>query len=120
MPEKIIIDTNFLITPFKFKCDIFSELKKLMDQPYTLNILDKTIDELKGKEHEKLALNLIKAKNINIIKTEKNKNVDNLLLDLAGKEKFIVCTSDRELRKKLESKGIKTINLRQKKYLRFD
>ncbi|MDD5254266.1 MAG: hypothetical protein PHG05_04175 [Candidatus Nanoarchaeia archaeon] len=120
MPEKIIIDTNFLITPLKYKCDIFSEIPKLIDRKYTLNVLDKTLDELKNKKGEKLALDLIKAKKINIIKTEKNKNVDNLLLDLADKEKFIVCTSDRLLKQKLKEKDIKTITLRQKRYLRFD
>ncbi|MDD5331936.1 MAG: hypothetical protein PHE43_03925 [Candidatus Nanoarchaeia archaeon] len=120
MPEKIILDTNFLITPLKIKCDIFSGLDNLIDKKYKLYILDKSIEELKGKKEEKLALAIIKAKDINIIKTERNKNVDDLLLDLADNEKFIVCTLDKELRRKLKSKDIKIITMRQKKYLRFN
>jgi len=113
---KIILDTNFLLA----KIDIFSELQRIVDEPYELHILDKTLDELEDKKGEKLAKELINKKKINIIKTEKHKNVDNLLLDLADKEKFIVCTQDRELKRKLKQKKIKIITIRQKTHLVFD
>ena len=123
--KKIILDTNFLLIPANFRVDIFSEIEKLADFHYGLFILDKTIEELKkiiveqGGKHKfaaKLALELIKAKKINIINTGEG-TVDNLLLE---QKDAIIATSDKELIKKLKTKHIKIIRLRQKKYLKME
>ncbi len=114
--QKIILDTNFLLSKF----DFFSELERICDFKYQIFILDKTIEELKNKKLEKLAKDIIKKKEIKVIKTEKNKSTDNLLLDLAEKEKFIVATQDKELKQKLKQKDIKIITIRQKTHLKFD
>lgn len=113
---QIILDTDFLLTSLKFKIDIESEISRILDEKFTLNIIDKTIDELKGKKLEKLVLSFIEARKINIIKTDKLKNVDNLILDLATKN-TAVATQDKDLKRKLKDKKIKTITIRQKKYL---
>jgi len=113
---KIILDTNFLLSNF----NLFLELQRIVDEPYELYILDKTIDELKNKKGESLAKNLIEKKDVRIIKTEKNKNVDNLLLDLADKEDFVVCTQDKDLKTQLKQKNIKIITIRQKTHLVFE
>lgn len=114
MHEKIVFDTDFLLTAVRFKIDIFSELKKVCDFKYETYIVDKTLDELKEKKLNKVALGLLEKSKIKIIKTEKNKNVDNLLL---GLKEGIVCTQDKALKKELKKQGRKIITIRQKKYL---
>ncbi|MBW2974400.1 twitching motility protein PilT [Candidatus Woesearchaeota archaeon] len=122
--KKIILDTNFLLIPIQFRLDIFSEIDRLCLFRYKLYIVDKTIDELKGimekqkgkhKEAAKIALQLIKKKNIGIIKTKEGM-VDDLILDLLQKGS-ILATEDRLLREKALKKGIRVIMLRSGKYL---
>jgi len=122
--KKIILDTNFLLIPIQFKVDIFTEIDKICLFKYKLFIVDKTVDELKkiiegqkGKHKfaAKIALQLIKKKNISVIKTKEGK-VDDLILELLNKD-CILATQDNLLRKKAVKKGIKTIALRSKKYL---
>jgi len=119
--KKIILDTNFLLIPYQFKVDIFEEIERTADFNYSLNVLDKTIDELnkiideqkgKHKEAAKLALSLIKNKNIKKIKTKEGL-VDDLLLE----QDAIVATQDKELINRLKQAKKKVIQLRQKKYL---
>ncbi len=116
MMYKIILDTSFILTALKFRIDIFSELERICDFPYELFIIDKTINELKDKQNSKLALDLINKKDIEVIKTKKDKNVDYLILDLVDKD-YIVATQDIGLKNQLKDKGIKIITIRQKRHL---
>jgi len=132
---KIIFDTNFLLIPGSLKVDIFSEINRIMDEPYELFIVSKTFDELqniienqrgKYKEYAKIALQLIKTKNIKVIDVKQKSLymksdfeehiVDDILLQISD-EKTIIATQDKELKKKLSLKGIKTIILRNKKHV---
>jgi len=110
--KKIILDTNFILTCLKYRVDILEEIKRIIDFPYQVYIIDKTLDELEGKKLEKLAKTFIKK--ISIIKTEKDKSVDRLLLD---QKDSIVATQDKLLKEKLKKAEIPIIILRQKKYL---
>jgi len=122
--KRIIIDTNFLLIPAQFNIYIFDEIDKLCDFTYKLYIIDKTIDEINNiietakkasdKNAAKLALKLIKAKDINIIYTAKDKSVDDLILETL-KEGDIVATQDKPLKTRIKNKKIV---LRQKKYLK--
>lgn len=114
--EKIILDTDFLLIGLKNRVDIFGELKRICDFNYEVFVLDKTIDELKGKKMEKLALDFIEAK-LKIYNTPRNKKVDDLLLDM---DNIIVCTQDKELKEKLKKRKTRIITIRQKKYLNWD
>ena len=125
--KKIILDTNFLLIPFQFNVDIFAEIDRICVFKYKVYVLDKTIDELnkitkdkkqsgKNKLAAKLALQLLKAKNVNIIKTTKDLLVDDLLVEIADKN-TIIATQDIELKRKLKKKRIKLIILRAKKRL---
>ena len=107
---KTILDTDFLINVIKYKIDI-SEIKN----PY---IIDKTLDELKkvNNLNARAALKLIELKKFKIIKTKKDKIVDDLILEKATKEDR-VATQDKKLKKKLKEKQIKVITVRQKKYI---
>jgi rRNA-processing protein FCF1 len=119
--------------PGSFRVDIFSEIERVMDEPYQICLLDRTVDELnkifneqtgKHKAAAKLALSLIKhkkprilrAKSLNMAADSKNTIVDDSLLSISG-EDTIVATQDSELKKKLKSKGAKIIILRGKKHL---
>ena len=123
---KIILDTNFLLIPAQFKVDIFTEINRIMEQKYEICIVDKTLDELediiqkqkgKNKAAALLAKKLVKNKNICILKTDKLKNVDQILLEKANKSTFFAGTQDMMLKRRLKNKGIKIITLRQKKHL---
>lgn len=110
----IVLDTDFLLSSIEFKVDIFTELERICNFPYQLAILDKTMDELKDKKNSKLALSLIKSKNLNIITTKKDKIVDDLLLE---QNNIIVATQDKALKEKLKKRKLPIITIRQKKYL---
>ena len=123
---KILLDTNFLLIPAQFKVDIFSEIERIADFPYELCILEQTIDELnkiikeqKGKNREaaKLALQLVKQKGLNTIRNSQKGNVDDIILDIVDSS-YVVATQDKELKRLLKKKKIKTIILRAKKYLK--
>ncbi len=126
--KKIIIDTNFLMIPYKFRVDIFLEFRRICNFNYNLFAYDKSIDELNSiiekqsgnnKRAAKFALKLIEIKKIGIIKSE-NKDagayVDSLMLGNFG-ENTVIATQDMELKRRLLEKGISVIILRQKKYL---
>lgn len=124
MDHKILLDTNFLLIPFQHKVDIFAELDRILNQEYSLFILDRCVEELeklkagKGKEAEyaKMALSLIKMKDIKIIKTEERKHTDKLIADQEG---YIIATRDMNLIRELRKKPFKVITLRQKSHLVF-
>lgn len=123
MEAKILLDTNFLLIPGEFGVDIFSELERLMDRKYKVYVLDRTIDELnniiivqkgKNKQAASLALQLIEAKNINILPAAQG--VDNSIVGIADSS-YIVGTQDKHLRNRLKQKGIALLTLRSKKHL---
>jgi len=125
--KHIILDTNFLLIPFQFKVDIFSEIERIMTEPYKLCIVDSTIDELnkltktqsgKDKRAALMALKMIKKKAIKHLKTEKNLNTDKLIVELAKSPDFMVATQDQALKRILKANNIKIIILRQKKFLK--
>nr|MCK4929559.1 nucleotide-binding protein [Nanoarchaeota archaeon] len=123
--KKVILDTNFLLIPGQFKVDIFTEIEKLMSEPFVLCIVDKALAELNkltvaGKEKDrfaaKLALVLIRQKNLKTLRSFSKKSVDDIIVKKADNNTFIA-TQDKALRKRLKLKQAKIIGLRQKKYL---
>jgi len=119
--KKVLLDSNFLISCFKFKVDL-SQIEDLLAEPFQLFTLNSIINELKtlagskskDSKYAKLALKFLNSKKIKILKT--NKLADEAILELADKN-TLVATNDLSLRKKLKVKGIKTIYLRGKKRL---
>jgi rRNA-processing protein FCF1 len=119
--EKIILDTNFLLIPAQFRVDIFREIERICDFPYQIQILDKTIDELnniilkqkgKHKSAAKLALSIVKAKDLKMKTINSSKPVDEILVELSNKG-YIIATSDKEVKQRAR----RYITLKQKKYL---
>ena len=112
--KTIVLDTDIVLEAAKNRIDIKVELDRIIDYNYEICVLDKTLEELKGKKFEKLALGLIQG--FRVIKTSMDKPVDELLLELND---VIIATQDRELKEKLKNRNIAVITIRQKKFLRF-
>lgn len=123
--KTIILDTNFLVDCLVWKVDFFTEIQRVCDFPYKLAVIDKTVDELdtiikEGKSDSKigakLAKQIIAKKRIDVIETDKQGHVDAIILKLADKN-AVVATQDQAFKRKLKTKGIPVIIIRQKKYL---
>ena len=125
--KKILLDTNFLLIPYQFKVDIFSEIRRISDFKYRLCIVDKTIDELKkiiekqkGKHMRAaiLGLAMLDMKKAQVIKS-KEKNADEAIekIALKARKTYIVATQDAELKRKLKKKGVSLIVLKGKAHL---
>ncbi len=120
--KKILLDTNFLLIPAQFNVDIFAEIDRIIHEKYELYTLDKVVQELnsitkdpkqslKDKNAAKLALQLIKAKDVKILETISKKPVDDIIVNLKG---YIIATQDMALKRRI--KGEKIV-LRQKNRL---
>jgi len=109
---KILIDTNFFFLPFYEKFDIIEELKKFLIEKgieyegfYTLkkNIWEienklKTAKSESKKKLFKLVLNYINSRGIIVLDSPINEKTDRLIVGVAVKDKWIVCTLDKQLR----------------------
>ena len=107
MGAKIIIDTNALMAIIEFKMDILNELERVCDFPYTVFILQGTIDELekiireqrgKFKQAARLVLSILGSQHISVI--QKKGNVDDLLAEYS-QGGALVLTQDIELKRRL-------------------
>src|SRR3989344_4022932 len=111
--KRIVLDTDFILEALKNRIDVKVELARIMDYNYEICVLDRTLDELKGKKGEKLARTFIDG--LKVIVTTRDNIVDELLLAL---EDVIVATQDKKLKEKLKNRDIAEITIRQKKFLR--
>ena len=116
MTRKVIIDTNGLMIPGLFGLDIFSELERLgFDTCFvpraSVMELEKIYATGRGKDKAAARIALALLERCTII--EKNGFVDDIIMDLADKNTAVL-TNDIELKKRLCSKGITTVYLREK------
>ncbi|MEW6011349.1 MAG: PIN domain-containing protein [Euryarchaeota archaeon] len=109
--------------PFQFKVDIIEELEKILPS-YQLTVPSFVIRELEGikktaKGKDKLAasiaLKMVSSPQIKITEysLKRGEKVDDALLRISK----VLCTNDRELKKRARSKGITVVYLRQKRYM---
>lgn len=128
--RRILLDANFLMLPSQFGVDIFTELERICMFLYELCVVQPVVEELKGisvvggkdGHNATIALELIKRKNLKIVDNsspegEKIKNADEFMLDIVRRDRDLVATQDRELRRALKEKGIATIVLRKRRVL---
>lgn len=130
--KKVLIDTNFFLVAYLQKIDIFTEIERLLLGDYEIFVSQGIINELekvektakKGREKTaaKIALKLIKEKNIKVV--ENSDGVDEFIFNFFKenselKEK-ILCTNDKKLRRKIKKKfGAQIIGIKQKGKLDF-
>ncbi len=114
----IYLDTDFLVNSIKYHVDVSAEIKENFPKE-KLVVFDKTIDELNkiNTPESKTAIALIKVKGFKIIKTKKDKIVDDLILERI-KSKDMVATQDKALKAQLKKKGVKVFTIRQRKYVK--
>ncbi len=119
---KVLLDTNGLMVPVQFGVDIFAELERLGYRQFlvpvpVLNEL-RTLSRLADTKKDRLAakIGLEMARGCCRI-LDSGDGADLALLGLAQEENAAVFTNDKELKKRLSSKGITVIHLRQRHYL---
>lgn len=125
--KNVILDTNFMLIPFYFGVDIFSEIDRICPFAYRLVMLSPSIRELeeietnqrgKSKKAAAMARALLNAKPVTIQETDEG-HVDDIIVKTARPGSDIVATQDKGLRKRLREHGVARIVLRQKKYLQL-
>ena len=126
MPKTVIFDTNFLLAPHRFHVDIFSETEIALNEKVEFAVTTAVIDEIdkliqesnpKFKRELLLAKTLARQCKIIDVELEPGETVDDSLVRVAKEKDFIVATSDTWLRKKLRAEGVRTLALRQRRYI---
>ncbi|RME52857.1 hypothetical protein D6783_03525 [Candidatus Woesearchaeota archaeon] len=121
----VLLDTNILLLPGQCGIDIFTEIRRLLDQPHEICIVEPTLKELQtiqqtGKARDqraaKLAADLIKHKALKTISCSTSRYADDALVELARPGVY-VATQDAALQQRVKEKGGSVIGVRQRKYL---
>lgn len=138
----VILDSNFILLPFQFKIDYFSEIRQLIEGKLTIIIYRQVLDELEAKRRkEPKTANFVRLLNSGLLYLEKNKTnfnieymeevkeetetTDDFLLRKSlelkkGGNYIFLATNDSELRKKARESGLNVVYLRQRKYLSLE
>lgn len=129
MAIRVILDSNFLFVPSRFRIDVFEELAKLLSQRFEPVLLSSTHQELKTmaekghpsrRKQASLALKLAeKCRKVNVEKSSAETN-DDVILRIATIWKSPVATNDQALRRKLREQGVPVIFLRGKRRLELE
>ncbi len=131
MKEWLVLpDTNFLLIPGQFGVDILRELDRVLDVRFKIAVPSAVLKELEVIERKargkdlmavKMAKKLVERFDQIDIGNFGYKPTDELIYEFAVKtSRTIVCTNDRELKKKLRAKGVPVIYLRSKKILELE
>jgi rRNA-processing protein FCF1 len=118
--------------PGQSKIDVFSDIRNLMGEPYELCIFNATITELnkiasskkKDNINAKIALELIKQKNLKTLKSSSNEEttyIDDIILNNIDNS-YILCTQDKALKRlvKAKNKKIRIITVKSRNNLGFE
>ncbi|MBN1175906.1 hypothetical protein JXA48_04650 [Candidatus Woesearchaeota archaeon] len=125
---KVILDTNFLLQLGK-GVDIFTEIERVIVEPYELYYIDQTLIELKNimdgkakgrtkgadKFNAKLAFILIQQKGLKTLKSS-SEYVDDAIVAIAEKGVY-VATMDANLQRRVDKKGAKVLITRQNSHV---
>lgn len=121
--KKVVLDTNFLMVPYKERIDIFQEIERLIPEDYMLFTFTGVAEELKkiresresrgsDKTAAKIALQFIEKKDIRVL--ESQMKVDEAIIDFAKENKgdAVICTNDRRLKRRLRGLHVGIICMR--------
>lgn len=118
----VVLDSSAIFMIFEYSINLEQELLRLLGS-YEVVVPSKIIEELKflckkgkGKQKQfaKPALSLIENYKIVFDKSEK---ADDAVLYTAKKLNGVILSNDKELKKRAKKEKIKTIFMRNKKYL---
>jgi len=121
-PLRVILDSNFLITPAEYHIDILQEIPRILGRsvrPVVPSEVYKEIERisLRSGRRDSLALTLIKKCKVLDMKKSEDEKVDDAIVRLAQEWKSPVATNDQVLRRRLRSLGIPVLSMRGKKRL---
>ena len=138
----VILDANFLLVPSQFHLDVYKEIRSVLPGNLKFVIIPEVLQELRLKSESsssskfkrtvEMAQQLLdkyhteKSLQFKYIDENKPKGmyVDDYLVNIATSiaedenNHVYIATNDKELRIKASTNGIRTIYLRQKKYIK--
>jgi rRNA-processing protein FCF1 len=124
---KVILDSNALFVPLKFKIDIFDCLEQLLERRLELVLLSPVKRELEAlavKGSPKIRKNALYALKLadkcKYVEVDTSALADDVIVKIAEKWKSPVFTNDRQLRKRLRDISVPVIYVRQKSRLEID
>jgi len=117
MTRKIMLDTNFLVAPFQLSIDLFDEIDRIypVNEVYTLEDAIQEARSIEQGRYKNLVDKLIETQDIEVLETEGEGEVDDLLVDIC--DDFIIATNDRELKERLVKKGAEVLFIRSGSHL---
>jgi len=119
MHTDLLLDANFLVLPFQRNIEIFDEFERLVGAGYTVHTLDRTLNEaiqLDDGTYRQLVQKLVDLKDIGVINAPADRPVDDALVQY-GRDGFVVCTNDTEVKRELADRHLPHIYLRQLNHL---
>jgi rRNA-processing protein FCF1 len=126
---KIILDSNALFVPLKFKIDIFDELQRLLNRNVEFILLSSVKRELEMlalKDTPKIRKEAIFALRLSekckYVPIEKDERVptDDAIIKVAKNWNAPVFTNDKQLKRRLKDISVPVIYVRQKSRLDID
>ena len=117
MTRKIMLDTNFLVAPFQLSIDLFEEIERIypVHEIYTIEDAVQEARSIEEGRYKDLVDKLIETQDIEVLETEGEGEVDDLLADLC--DEFVVATNDKELKNRLVEKGGEVLIIRSGDHL---
>jgi rRNA-processing protein FCF1 len=118
MTREIILDTNFLTAPFQLdSIDIFQEIERIFPQSdiYTIEDAVQEAQSIEDGKYGELVQQLIQKKDIQVLETEGEGEVDDLLVQTS--RDYVIATNDRELKERLLKVDAEVIHIRNESYL---
>jgi len=126
---KVILDSNALFAPLKFKIDIDENLEELLKVPFEPIVLSPVLKELKTiarlgspsmRKKASCALKLAEKYRVTDVKAEDENLPDDIIVRIAGEWKCPVFTNDKQLKKRLRDINVPVIYVRQKSLLKME
>ena len=114
---KVVLDTNALLMPFEISINLDLELKRLLGDVEVI-VPGPMVGELKHSKSRHARAALALARKYEIVDTPKRG--DAAIIDIATSVGAYVVTNDKELRRKLRDRGVRTIYLRSYTHLEMD
>jgi rRNA-processing protein FCF1 len=126
---KIILDSNALFVPLKFKIDIFDELQRLLNRNVEFILLSSVKRELemlslkdspKSRKEAIFALRLSEKCKFVPIEKDERLPTDDAIIKVAKNWNAPVFTNDKQLKRRLKDISVPVIYVRQKSRLDID
>ena len=120
-PLKVILDSNFLITPAEYHIDILQEIPRVLDRNVELVVPSEVYKEMERislrSRRSSLGLTLMKKCKVLHTKINEDEKVDDAIIRHAREWGSPVATNDQVLKRRLRSLGIPVLSMRGKKRL---